>query len=552
MSGRFEGYISVRRRGDDHDRGLANWHFTDPMHNAHPTNLGPAIADFTHQSFESANQVFLVGLVGQLGDSGPPVGMITGRSTEENHRAAVWLDGPPIGILDGWFLCGYRKPGIARWPARRLKHGRSLGARAGPAITMADRVATIGAVGEGTYEDGPFEGELLPAQDRLWRHPAERGAEQAAANLEARRTHGRRWPGMLMSFVAGCTVVGLAWLLQEEDQAPVEVFVTEEVVAPEPSIPDGPLSFDEWANDVAEANRHSVLGLRLGGDASHDLAQAIMFSTDGHLITSAHALIGAEDIRAEVPGGAPIPAQFVASDEVSGIAVLKINAPNLPPPLFGDDRQVLVSDRLVALANHGENTDSLARTVDVLHRDFVAATANGDMLSGLFRLSDDLDDEWSGAAVLEESGDIVAMTVQGRDGRHYAVPISTARKAAQQLIDDGVVEHRAWLGVEMSPISQTTMDERSLLGGMLISRVYSQTPAARGGLLAGDIIVGAGPINVLDRQDLVEFLATLSPGDEVEFRFSRATRSEDSSNPPPEDVDSEIVTTMVTVGARPA
>jgi len=204
----------------------------------------------------------------------------------------------------------------------------------------------MGTLGEGTYEDGPFEGELLPAQDRLWRHPAERGAEQAAANLEARRVHGRRWPAMFVSFIAGCSVVGLAWLMQDEPPAPIIEYSFEEVEPVEVSLPDGPLSFDEWANDIAVSNRHSVVGLHLGGDVRHEMAQAIMFATDGHLITSAHALLGAENIAVTLADETREPAQLVAADPVSGIAVLKINAPDLPPPIFGDDRRVLVGDRL--------------------------------------------------------------------------------------------------------------------------------------------------------------------------------------------------------------
>ncbi len=360
-----------------------------------------------------------------------------------------------------------------------------------------------------------------------------------------------------MSFIAGCTVVGLAWLVQEEPPAPQVQAVINEVAAAETSLPEGPLSFDEWANDIAEANRHAVIGLLLGGTAEHDMAQAIMLSTDGHLLTSAHALMGAENITAKVPGAdRPSPVTFVASDPVSGVAVLKINAPDLPPPVFADDRSVLVSDVLVALANHGEDTDSLARTVSVLGDEQVAAAANGDLLSGLFRLSDDLGPEWAGSAVLEESGGIVAMTVENQDGRHHAIPIGQARQYAQQLIDTGTVEYKAWLGVEFATgLSPAIMERRQLLGGVLFSRVWNETPAAQGGLVAGDIIIGAGPVNVIDKQDLSLYLATLQPGDSVEFRFNRAVGSgvgPDTTTPDSAEIETEILTTTVVVGARPA
>ncbi len=416
-------------------------------------------------------------------------------------------------------------------------------------------VATMGAVGEGIYEDGPFEGELLPAQDRLWRHPAERGAEQAAANMAARRVYGRRWPSMLMSFIAGCSVVGLAWLMQEEPPAPINQAITQILETPEPIQVSGPISFSTYANEVAQLNRESIVGLHLGGQPRNDMAQAIMLADDGHLVTSAHSLIGAEDITAVLAGNRQVPAQLIASDTVSGVAVLKINAPDLPPPTFGSDSQVVVSDRLVALAQHGVDTDSLARPVDVLGKDQVAPLPNGDLLSGLFRLSDDLDEEWAGSAILEDNGSIVAMAVEGRNGNHFGVPINTVRRIAQQLIDTGSVEHKAWLGVQLSATSSQIREERGLLGGVLVVRVWDETPAAQAGLVAGDIIVGLGAANVADSQDLSEVLRTLQPGDAIELRFSRASSpvlGPDGTTPEPGDLPGEVMTTTVIVGAKPA
>ncbi len=359
-----------------------------------------------------------------------------------------------------------------------------------------------------------------------------------------------------MSFIAGCTIVGLAWLMQEEPQATIDEYVVHEIDAPAPSLPEGPLSFDEWANDIAETNRHAVVGLLLDGEPEHQIAQGILLSTDGHIMTSAHALVDAVNITARVPGlDRPAPAPIVASDPVSGIAVLKINAPDLPPPIFDNTSSVRLSDVLVALAHSADDSDSLARTVSVLGVDQVISTPQGDLLSGLYRLSNDLDAEWAGSAVLEDSGGIVAMTVENRDGGHHAIPIAQARRWAQQLIDTGTISHKAWLGIDRSPITNELLERRQLLGGVLVQRVWNETPAARGGLVAGDIIVGAGPVNVLDMQDLVEYLGTLSPGDPMELRFSRTTGSgvgPDATDPAPEDIDDEIMTTTVIVGARPA
>ncbi len=407
-------------------------------------------------------------------------------------------------------------------------------------------------MGEGTYDDEPFEGELPHAEDRLWRHPAERGAAQAAANLEARRTHGRRWPAMLVSFIAGGAFVGMLWLLQDQAQTPIDVSVTQEVFPSTSEAVLGPLSFDDRINEVVALNRESVAGLYLGGEARHDVIQAIRIGTDGHLITSAHGLIGAKDIRVVFPNGTDTAGRIVATDPVSGVGVVKVNATDLPPPTFGDDDEVVVSDELVVLANPG--MDEHARLISVLGDDQVVSAPNGDLLSGVLRLSNDLDAGWAGAAVLEDTGGIVAMTVETRDGGHYAVPISQARRIARQLIDNGSIDYKAWLGVEMVDLADGIKDERGLLGGVLMSRVWDETPAARGGLVAGDIVVGMGDANILDKLDLQLILGSMQPGETIEIRYSRvnapATEPE-AATPEPGEIVGDFYTTFVTVGARP-
>ncbi len=420
------------------------------------------------------------------------------------------------------------------------------------ALSSTSPLATIGAVEEGSPNDEPPEGKMMAAPDRLWRHPAERGAEQAAANLAARRVYGRRWPSMVMSFIAGCTLIGAAWMLQEEAGSDASDPGFGYEIPPTTRPPQSNIAFNEWSQEVAQLNQTSVVALELVGSPQHETAQAILLSTEGHLLASAHSLLGAdpEQIFALLYDGERLPAKLVASDAVSGVAVLKINSPELPPPTYGDELQVLAGDQLVGLARTDE-----PRIVDLLGKDYVTSLPNDDLLSGLFRLSDDLSDTWAGAAILDEDGAIVGMVVESRDGGHFGIPTSFARDVARDLIETGTVDHRAWLGVDgLVELSDGIKEERSLFGGVLILRVWDETPAAKAGLVAGDIIVGAGSVNVLDRTDLGLVMATLNPGDSIEIRYSRATPAlptPDATDPKPGDLAGELFSTIVTVGAAP-
>jgi len=356
---------------------------------------------------------------------------------------------------------------------------------------------------------------------------------------------------MMMSFIAGGAFVGLIWILQDQAQVPIEEDVRNEIV-PAETVDIGPLGFDEWAEGVAQVNQQSVVGLSLGGTPRRTEAQAIRLGTNGYLVTSAASLQGAREIAVVLPDGRSTPpAQLVGTDPVSGVAVLKINGTNLSPPTFADDGGIAVSDRLVAFAQTPSLDEPHALPIDVLDAGQVASAPDGSLLSDLFRLSGNLSNPWSGAAILEENGGIVAMAVEARDGGHFAVPISTAREVAEQIIDSGEVAHRAWLGVEMGDLSDGIKTQRELLGGVLMSRVWDETPAARGGLVSGDIIVGLDDANILDRTDLQLHLGSLAPGDAVEVRYSRVEVPQQSFDGE-FDLSGELHTTTVTVGARPA
>lgn len=355
-----------------------------------------------------------------------------------------------------------------------------------------------------------------------------------------------------MSFIAGATMVGAVWLVSDTPQPTIEV-ITQNVISPAaaPAVEvNGPIGFDEWAEQISAPNHSSVVGLHLGGEAPTDMAQAMLFRDDGHLITSAHAIAGASDITAVLHDGSATPAQLVAADPVSGVAVIKIASPELPPPTYSDGR-VAPRDRLVGIAGHSGDDGPLVRAVEVVDDDQVAVLPSGDLLSGLFRLSNELDPSWAGAPIVDENGGIVAMAVTSVDGTNYAIPTTLASDVSADLIRDGHTDHVAWLGVHLAPggLTEQLKAERDLRGGALLTRVWNHTPAARGGLSAGDVIVRFDSVNVLENTDLFAALRSASPGDVVEVRYSRRTFNGSDPLEPPDKVD--VFTTTVVLGAQP-
>lgn len=354
---------------------------------------------------------------------------------------------------------------------------------------------------------------------------------------------------MVVSFVAGASVVGLVWLLSSKEP-PSFPQTTVNLVSPSTQlVVQGPVSEDAWANDVAKTNLSSVVALHLGGNPPSKRANAILYATDGTLLASAQSLVGADDITAVLADGSWGPAELIATDLVSGVAVLKVNSTDLPAPTFSTG-SVTPRDRLVGIAAPAGDNGAIVRTVEVLGDGQVATLPSGDLLSGLFRLSNELDADWAGAPIAAEDGGIVAMAVRSDDGVNYAIPTELARAVAYDLIENGEAEHVPWLGIDLDELGLQLREERDVMGGVLVRRVWDRTPAARAGLVAGDVIVGFGTVNVLDGNDLAVALRAASPGDLVELRVARRVVSD---APGFQDSDFEFssvtISMMVTLGA---
>lgn len=423
-----------------------------------------------------------------------------------------------------------------------------------PAIRTGDGIATMLAVGDGLFdEDDEIDAGFVPdAPDRLWRHPAERGAELAAANMAGRRVIGRRWPAMVVSFVAGATLVGTMWLFSEPNDRPIDSIETREVTRPEPAVL-GPLRFEDVELAWTEDNRESVVGLYLVGPGIDTTTQAFLYRSDGHLITSAHAIAGAEEITAILTDGQQLPAKIVAVDSVSGVAVLKVNTPEVAPAglFYGI---VNVQDTLVAIANSTDD-EVVLRAVDLLNQDQVTTMVNADLLSGLLRLTNDLESGWAGSPIVNEHGGVVGMAVTSVEGTNFAIPAQRLQRIADDLIEKQFTEHKPWIGVHLAAgVTETLREERGIRGGALITRVFPNTPADQGGLASGDVIISINGMGVNSKEDLSQALRAGKPGDEVALRYSRLispnglqnTRLETNTFTP------EILRTTVVLGAQPA
>jgi len=252
----------------------------------------------------------------------------------------------------------------------------------------------------------------------------------------------------------------------------------------------------------------------------HGLGSGVIVSADGYILTNAHVIDGAEDIRVELTDNRTLPAKVVGSDAPSDLAVLKIDASHLSVLPLGNSDQVRVGDVVLAIGN----PLGVGQTVSM---GIISAKGRQTGISdGSFEdfLQTDapINQGNSGGALINTNGELMGINSQiispsgGNIGIGFAVPANMAKSVIAQLTKSGTVR-RGMLGVTVQPV---TSDLASSLGlsdvrGALISSVQHGGPADRAGVQRGDVILALNGSPVADSNALRNQIANTEPGSEV-------------------------------------
>ncbi len=248
----------------------------------------------------------------------------------------------------------------------------------------------------------------------------------------------------------------------------------------------------------------------------------------GIIVTNNHVVSGARTITVTMDDGRNFTAdiQSVSTDPLNDLAILKIDAQNLPILKRGDTSRLRVGDWVIAIGN--ALGQGIRATEGIVSRKGVSLpVSQGQTLYDLLETSAAINPGNSGGPLVNLAGEVIGITSAkvaqiGVEGMGYAISIDTAIPIIQELVNKGYVV-RPWLGVDLLTVNQMVALQLRLAvdTGVLVRGVVDGSPAAQAGLEPGDVIVSIGGEEVADVQELTRVLHTSEIGQPLEIVFWR-------------------------------
>ena len=255
----------------------------------------------------------------------------------------------------------------------------------------------------------------------------------------------------------------------------------------------------------------------------HSLGSGFIINKDGFIVTNDHVVRDAETIQVKLSNESVYTGKVIGSDPKTDIAVIKINAKEpLPAAVLGDSSKLQVGQWAVAIGN----PFGLDRTVTV---GVVSATGRSNMgietYEDFIQTDASINPGNSGGPLLNIYGEVIGINtaiVAAGQGIGFAIPVNMAKQVVSQLISKGNVS-RGWLGVSIQTVSEDMARSFGLAKsfGALVNEVVAGGPAAKAGILQGDVITAFDGNTVKDVRQLQRLVGETPVGKRVELELYR-------------------------------
>ena len=319
----------------------------------------------------------------------------------------------------------------------------------------------------------------------------------------------------------------------EADPTLAETYPREKTTVDLQQTPDGDSREGEMSlQEIYETNIPAVVSISASTGSGSSTGTGVVLSANGYLLTNYHVIRQALAINVTLTDERELRATLVGEDPVSDLAVLRVDAEDLTPAQFGDSNGVRVGDSVVAIGDplgvelRGTMTDGI---VSAISRD---VQVDGRVMN-LIQTNAALNSGNSGGPLINRFGQVIGINTMkigtfadssGVEGLGFAIPSATVQEIVNQLLSQGYVSGRPWLGIEGESFSTFYQRFYRVPKGVYVTDVQAGSPAEAADLRIGDIILAADGSAVTDMDALNTQLYTHAPGDSMTFSVYRNGR----------------------------
>jgi serine protease DegS len=260
----------------------------------------------------------------------------------------------------------------------------------------------------------------------------------------------------------------------------------------------------------------------------NSLGSGVFIGEEGYILTNRHVIQGAEQIAVALSDGRKSPATIIGTDPATDLAVLKVDLTELPKiPLPLSDNALRVGDIVLAIGNpFGFNQSVSIGIISALGRSNLGITT----YENFIQTDAAINPGNSGGALINAQGELIGINTavfnKGGEaqGIGFAIPVEVALLVMSDLIEYGRV-NRGWLGVETIDLSPALAARFDIPyhSGILITKIFKESPAHIAGLLPGDIITKINGVPIASFRSASRQVAMVRPDDQVEIELTRMT-----------------------------
>jgi len=362
--------------------------------------------------------------------------------------------------------------------------------------------------------------------DRIWRHPSEMraypivpvGAPGSPGRSRALAERGRPWVSVVVAGTAGAVLAGVGVVALGLGERVVERPVVEKVaLAPVAAAPGLTASA---VSDVRRLVAPGVVGIGPPTTAAADgdlVGSGVVLRNDGIVVTSA-ALLARGDVWVRMPDGTSVAGEVVGSDPASGLGLVDLRGDGYTSTVLAESGDLMAGETAYSVtARPGGGTTTAAGVVGLSRRYVGPAGAALDGVEVAGRPADLA----LGGALADSRGAVVGVaTATDETEGWFVMPVEAVGKVVDDLLDGGRVRG-SWLGIENTEVADPDDPNSDAGGGTRVASVVADSPAALGGLEAGDVIVALDDRPVDYMSDLSVALRAHSPGDRVDVTVQR-------------------------------